>query len=133
MLVNLYNGATVRITTGTGAGQEQTIASNTATTLTITIPWSIQPDNTSFFLIADSTWQFGASSNASPVSFAIPNREGVTLDISGRAANVMDEECSYELSPLTAWTILGTSGQALDTDVPAQPVFGLFAIGTGSD
>ena len=33
MLVNLYNGATVRITTGTGAGQEQTIASNTATTL----------------------------------------------------------------------------------------------------
>jgi hypothetical protein len=132
MLVNLYNGATVRITTGTGAGQEQTIASNTATTVTITTPWSVQPDNTSFFLIADSTWQFGASSNASPVSFAIPNREGVTVDVSGRAANVMDEECSYELSPLTAWTILGATGQALDTDVPAQPVFGLFAIGAGS-
>ncbi|MGD0136295.1 MAG: phage tail protein, partial [Bryobacteraceae bacterium] len=132
MLVNLYNGATVRITKGTGAGQEQTIASNTATTVTITTPWSVQPDNTSFFLIADSTWQFGASSNASPVSFAIPNREGVTVDVSGRAANVMDEECSYELSPLTAWTILGATGQALDTDVPAQPVFGLFAIGAGS-
>ncbi len=132
MLVNLYNGATVRITAGTGAGQEQTIASNTATTVTITTPWSVQPDNTSFFLIADSTWQFGASSNASPVSFAIPNREGVTVDVSGRAANVMDEECSYELSPLTAWTILGATGQALDTDVPAQPVFGLFAIGGGS-
>jgi hypothetical protein len=49
MVVNLYNGATVRITAGTGAGQEQTIASNTASTLTITTPWSVQPDTTSFF------------------------------------------------------------------------------------
>ncbi len=132
MVLNLYNGATVRITTGTGAGQERTIASNTASTLTVTTQWSIQPDTTSFFLIADSTWQFGASSNASPVSFAVPNREGVTIHISGRAANVVDEECAYELSPLTRWTIIGATGQALDTDVPGQPVFGLYPIGSGT-
>jgi len=129
---NLYNGATVRISSGTGAGQEQTIASNTASTLTITIPWSVEPDATSSFLIAESTWQFGVSSTASPVSFAIPNREGLTIHVSGRAANVMDEECAYELSPLTRWTILGAAGQALDTDVPGQPVFSLYPIGTGS-
>jgi len=132
MVVNLYNGATVRITSGTGVGQEQTIASNTATTLTVTTPWSVQPDTTSSFLIAESTWQFGASSNASPVSFAVPNRQGVTIDVSGRAANVVDEECSYELSPLTRWTILGSVGQALDTNVPGQPIFGLYPIGAGS-
>jgi hypothetical protein len=132
MVPNLYNGATVRITTGTGAGQERTIASNTASTLTITTQWSIQPDDTSFFLIADSTWNFGASSNASPVSFAVPNREGVTIHVSGRAANVMDEECAYELSPLTRWTILGAAGQAVDTDVSAQPAFGLYSIGAGN-
>jgi hypothetical protein len=132
MAVNLYNGATVRITTGTGAGQERTVASNTASTLTIATQWSIQPDTTSFFLIANSAWQFGASSNASPVSFAVPNREGVTVHISGRAANVLDEECAYELSPLSRWTILGATGEALDTDVSAQPVFGLYPIGSGS-
>jgi hypothetical protein len=132
MVPNLYNGATVRITTGTGAGQEQTIASNTASGLTVTTPWSLQPDTTSSFLIADSTWQFGASSNASPVSFAVPNRAGVTIDVSGRAANVVDEECAYELSPLTRWTILGATGSALDTSVPGQPVFGLYSIGSGS-
>lgn len=132
MVPNLYNGATVRISTGTGAGQERTIASNTASTLTVTTQWSVQPDTTSYFLIADSTWQFGASSNASPVSFAVPNREGVTIDVSGRAANVVDEECSYELSPLTPWTILGATGQAFDTDVPGQPIFGLYPIGAGS-
>lgn len=132
MVPNLYNGATARITSGTGAGQEQTVASNTATALTITTSWSVTPDTTSFFLIADSTWQFGAASNASPVSFAVPNREGVTVDICGRAANVMNEECAYALSPLTSWTILGATGQAQDTDVPGQPVFGLYPIGGGT-
>ena len=132
MVLNLYNGATVRITLGTGAGQERTIAANTASVLTISTPWSIPPDTTSSFLIAESTWQFGASSNASPVSFAVPNREGVTVHVSGRAANVVDEECSYELSPLTRWTILGATGQALDTDVSGQPVFGLYPIGAGT-
>ena len=132
MVVNLYNGATVRITAGTGAGQEATIASNTASTLTIMTPWSVQPDTTSSFLIAESTWTFGASSNASPVSFAVPNRQGVTIDISGRAANVVDEECAYALSPLTRWTILGSAGQAVDTSVSGQPIFGLYPIGAGS-
>ena len=132
MVLDLYNGATVRITSGTGAGQERTIASNTASTLTMTSPWSIEPDSTSFFIIAVSTWQFGASSNASPVSFAVPNREGVTLHLSGRAANVLDEQCAYELSPLTRWTITGAKGQALDSDVPGQPIFGLYSLGVGS-
>jgi hypothetical protein len=45
---------------------------------------------------------------------------------------VVDEECSYELSPLTRWTILGAAGQALDTDVSGQPIFGLYPIGAGS-
>jgi Putative phage tail protein len=132
MTVNLYNGATARITQGAGAGQEQTIASNTATTLTLTTPWSIPPDTTSFFLIADSTWQFGASSNASPVSFVVPNRQGVTIHVSGLAANILDQECAYALSPLTRWTITGSTGTEVDSAVSGQPVFGLYSIGAGS-
>jgi Putative phage tail protein len=132
MDLNLYTGATVRITMGAGAGQERTIASNTTSTLILTTQWSITPDATSFFLLADSAWHFAASSNASPVSFVVPNREGVTVHVSGRAANVLDQECAYELSPLTRWTITGATGTALDTDVPGEPVFGLYAIGSGS-
>jgi hypothetical protein len=122
----------VRISAGTGAGQERTIASNTATTVTIATAWSVQPDTPSWFLIANSAWQFGASSNASPVSFDVPNREGVTVHVSGRAANVVNEECAYELSPLTRWSILGASGEALDTDVSGIPFFGLAPIGAAS-
>lgn len=132
MPLGLYNGATVRITSGTGAGQERTIGANTGSTLTVTSLWSVVPDTTSFFLIADSTWQYGASSNATPLSFSVPNREGVTIHLSGRAANVLDEECAYELSPLTRWTILGAAGQELDTDVPGQPIFGVYPMGAGT-
>src|SRR5581483_2999773 len=132
MPVNLYNGATVRISAGTGAGQERLVASNTASTLTVASAWSITPDTTSSFVIADSTWQFGGAGAAPPVSFTVPNREGVTVHISGRAANVTNDECAYALSPLTRWTILGASGTALDGDVPGRPIFGLYSIGTGT-
>ncbi len=131
MLAGEYNGATVRITLGKGAGQERTVSTNTATTVTTSTTWTVQPDATSSFLIAESSWQFGASSNASPVSFAVPNREGVTVHVSGRAANVRDDENGFQLSPLTRWRISGAAGDSLDSDVPGQPAFGLFPNGQG--
>lgn len=127
-----YDGGTVRITAGTGMGQERTVASYTATTITVEKSWDIVPDSTSLFVVADSTWQFGGSSKASPVSFAVPNRDGMTIHISGRAANVLDHECAFELSPLTRWQISGSAGASLDTDVPGQPTFGLFPTGAGT-
>lgn len=127
-----YNGATVRLTAGTGAGQELTIASYTSTTITLATQWGITPDATTQFAIADSTWQFGGSSKASPVSFAVPNRDGTTIHVSGRAANVLDDENAYQLSPLTRWTISGAAGTGQDSDVPPQPTFGLFPTGSGT-
>lgn len=41
----------VRITGGTGAGQFRTIASNTATTLTVSAAWTTTPDSTSTYVI----------------------------------------------------------------------------------
>ena len=132
MLPGDYDGATVRITAGTGAGQERTVASYTPTTITVVTNWDTVPDSSTLFAIADSTWQFGASSSASPVVFVVPNRDGTTIEISGRAANVLDVESDYELSPLTRWQISGSAGSGQDTDVPGQPTFGLFPTGQGT-
>lgn len=46
-----YKGGTVRILSGTGAGQVRTITANTATTLTVTPAWTTTPDTTSRFQI----------------------------------------------------------------------------------
>src|SRR5271166_1451100 len=132
MPINAYASKIARITTGLGAGQERTVLSNTATTVTTTTPWSLEPDNTSTFLIADSTWQMGASSSSSPVTFSVPNQDGLTIQISGRSANVLNEECSVALSPLTPWTIGGSAGPGGDLDVPGIPTFGLNVAGQGT-
>lgn len=50
-VVNNYANSFVRITSGTGNGQSRTIASNTSDTLTVTVNWTINPDNTSVFEI----------------------------------------------------------------------------------
>src|ERR1041385_6593952 len=95
----------VRITRGKGAGQEGTIATNTDKTLTVARAWTVVPDATSYWVVAETGWQFGALSATSPVQFEIPNRGGETVEIMGRAANVSDIECAQELSTVTRWQI----------------------------
>lgn len=132
MLPNDFRGMTVRISKGKGAGQERNILANTATTLTITPKWDVEPDTTSGFVVAESTWHFGALGSSSPIEVDIPNRKNATVQISGRSANVHDQESAYDLAPLTRWRIGGAGGTAIDGDVPAAPIFGLFPAGQGT-
>jgi hypothetical protein len=124
MPTNVYRGMTVRVTRGKGAGQERSITSNDATTLTTGTKWAVEPEDTSWFVIAESGWHFGAAGSAGPLEFEAPNRPGATVHVSARAANVYDRECPYELSPVTRWWITG-AGALYDADVPGTPVFGL--------
>jgi hypothetical protein len=125
MTENRYRGMIARITRGRGAGLERAIAANTVTELTVSPGWAVTPDASSFFVVAETGWQFGALAKSSPVQFAVPSRGGETVQVCGRAANVNDLECSAELSTVTRWQI-GGSGTS-DVDVPPQPYFGLGA------
>ncbi|MEI9814967.1 MAG: phage tail protein [Acidobacteriota bacterium] len=107
--VDDFVGATVRITRGTGAPQERTVVSNTATAFTITPPWRVEPDSTSYLTVAESTWKLGGAVAGSPVEFEGPPQPGSTIQVSGRAANVHNRESAYELSPVTRWQI-GSGG-----------------------
>ena len=127
MAVNRYRGMVARITRGHGEGQEQTISANTATILTVSPGWVVEPDATSYFAVAESGWKFGASAKGSPVAFAVPNLAGETVQITGRAANVNDVESTAELSTVTRWQIGGHAGGSGDSDVPAAPNFGMNA------
>ncbi len=125
LIVNEYQSAVVRITRGTGAGQEYTIVGNTADTLTIGVPWLIEPDSTSFFVIAENSWSAGVGGSVSPISIDIPERIGAGIEISARAANAANEEAAYALSPLTRWVLGESGGLEADSGVPPAPVFGV--------
>ncbi len=125
MVVNANRGAVARITRGRGVGQERAVQSNTATTLTLTSPWDMQPDATSFFTIAESGWHFGATGSTSPLQFEIPNRALAIVQITGRAANADDQESPAELATATRWLIGGSGIGSPDGDVPPLPSFGI--------
>ncbi|HEV2198537.1 MAG TPA: phage tail protein [Bryobacteraceae bacterium] len=129
MLANNFRNALVRITRGSGAAQERAITANDATTLTVTPAWTVTPDSTSFFTIAEATWTFGAVGAVSPVHLQVPNRGGSPVEISGRSANALDQESAYELNPLTSWQI---GGAGSDSGIPPQPVFALDPGGQGT-
>lgn len=129
MTANGFQGSTLRITRGTGSGQERTIASNTPTTVTITSNWSVEPDATSYFTVAEPSWHFAAVATSSPAAFSIPNLAGETIEITGRSANAMDFECLPDVSIVTRWQIAGAG--MTDSDVPPAPVYGLGAGAAG--
>ncbi len=124
-----YATFSARIVGGTGEGQERSISSNTQTTLTVTPQWSTTPDSSSIFVIVESSWIFAAVSNTSPVQFEIPFSSGEVIEISGRSANVANQEASVDLCPMTR---LALGGGNADYGVADPPAFSLIAPGGGN-
>ena len=129
---SIYSGMAVRLIEGTGFGQERKIVSNNATTLTVSPAWSVTPDNTTTFVITESAWKFGAVTSISPVEFEVPNQMGTVVEVTGRGANVRDQEGTSELCPVTRWVVGGASGSQLDSDVPPAPNYVLGIAGQGN-
>ncbi len=125
MTTDRYKGATLRITRGTGAGQERAIASNDTHNFTVDAAYSPAPDATSFFTISESSWRTGAHGATSPISVSVPERLGATVHIAARAASSKDEEAAYAISPQTRWTIGQSGGLLADSDIPPAPTFGV--------
>ncbi|MEQ1886681.1 MAG: phage tail protein [Bryobacteraceae bacterium] len=126
---NAFQAAVARIIRGKGAGQERAVTGNDGTTITVNPPWTVIPDATSYFALAEATWNFGGVGSGSPVHLQVPDRVGASVQISGRSANALDQESEASLNPLTSWAVGGGSG---DAGLPPMPSFGLVAAGPGT-
>lgn len=123
-----YAGMVVRIIEGTGSGQERAIATNNQTTLTVTSAWSVVPDATSTFVIADPSWTFAALSSTTPVQFEVAYESGSVIQISGRGANVNNQEGNPDLCPLTRFAL---GAQSTTTGLAGMPEFSISTPGGG--
>ena len=79
--VNQWSNYQVRITAGTGAGQIRTIASNTATALTVGTAWTTAPDATSVYAIEgnDDFVYYTGSSAVGLIRYSISANTWTTL------------------------------------------------------
>jgi hypothetical protein len=123
-----YVNMVARITEGTGRGQEQSIVSNTETTLSLLSSWSITPDATSVFVIAEAAWKLAAISSRSPAQFDLPYSSGSVIEVTGRAANVLNQESNPDLAPITRMAL--GEGKT-DFGLPALPYCNLETPGGG--
>jgi hypothetical protein len=131
MIEEEHRGRLVRITRGKGAGQERTVAHNGAHTLTVTPAWDVAPDATSWFTVAEASWILGASTQGGEAEFEVPNRSGCVIQVTGRSANALGEECQAALSPVTRWRIGGAAGKDQDAETAPEPTFGIGLAGKG--
>jgi hypothetical protein len=127
-VANAYASMVALITEGTGRGQQQSIVSNTQTTLAIVSPWSITPDATSVFVIAEAAWKLAAISSYSPAQFDIPYGAGSVIEVTGRAANILNQESNPALAPITR---LALGDGKSDVGLPGTPFCSLETPGGG--
>ncbi len=130
LLANEFAGGIVRILSGTGAGQERTIASHTATTLTLTQSWTVTPSATSTFAIAESGWKPAGITTTDEIRFLVANRPAETIEITGVAVNSGGAESGLDEALVTRHTVAG-AGSGSDADVPGTPGFGLSTTSQG--
>ena len=124
----VYVGKVVRIIDGTGRGQERSIISNDNAALTVNPAWSVLPDATSMFVVTEGSWRFAAVSASSPVQFEMPYQVGDAIQISGRGANVHNQEGTADLCPLTRVTL---GQQSINGGIPPMPSFQIATPGGG--
>jgi hypothetical protein len=119
LTTNEEKGRILRIIAGTGRGYKYTIASNTATAVTITGAWVVTPDSTSRYIIEDAGPLAGIEStpqgNADPqatmeLSLPVANYAGKVLLFEAVTMDGGGNESSPFLSPLRMIYVPGAQG-----------------------
>jgi cysteine-rich repeat protein len=132
----------VRITSGTGQGQERRIASNTATTLTVADEWATIPDTTSAYEIivgsrwTSEWWTVRITGGTGARQWRTIQRHGTrTLVVTPAWTTVPDTTSTYAIQegpPAGAGGTFVALGAARDTSIPLVVAGGAtFADGTG--
>lgn len=104
---NQFANAQVRIVSGTGAGQIRTIASNTATELTLSTSWTTTPDSTSVYSIEgnQSFLYLGNSSSTTFYRYSIISNSWTTLSSRGSVPAQSFKNCWIYRNPAAHWNV----------------------------
>ena len=109
LLANEYAGCAVRVLRGRGEGQERIIASHSETVLTLSVPWSVLPDETSSFAIAEAGWKSAGVTMSDEINFLVPNESHQFVEVMGLSANALGVESPMEEALVTRHELAGSA------------------------
>ena len=111
---NQWSNMQIRITGGTGNGQIRTIASNTATAITVSLSWATTPDATSTYAIEgnDDHVYYVGSATTSMYRYVISTNSWAGIGSSRPAAS--GTGCSLTYFPKTGDSVWGTENAIID-------------------
>lgn len=108
---NRWANYELRITAGTGLGQQQVILSNTGTAITVIRPWAVQPDNTSTYeIIGDTDKLYIAQGGTAAIPLYNMKDNLLTLGHRFDGGVARNGSVSYASEPPIAIATLGAAG-----------------------
>ena len=116
-----FAGSAITVVTGSARYWQSTVAANTNTTFTTAdqLPAGLAVGDT--IAIADSSWRLAGRSYSDQMTWEAPNRAGLTIEIIGRSCTADGMEAPEQQSFLNCYTLIGGSGNLMDSRVPPQP------------
>ncbi len=112
------DGKALVVVSGNARGWQTIVATNTSTGVTASDPF---PDTLSAgdsVVIADASWRLAGRSYSDQITWEVPNRAGLAIQISGRSSTASGMEAPIEQSYLYRYTITGGVGSLLDSQLP---------------
>ncbi|MGO9240425.1 MAG: phage tail protein [Bryobacteraceae bacterium] len=127
-----FTGNALAAVSGNATGWQTTVATNTSTEITVNDPI---PDGLAagdFVVIADSSWRLAGRSYSDQITWEVPNRAGLPIEITGRSSTASGLEAPIEQSYLYRYTITGGAGSLLDSQLPPIAALDIEAPADGS-
>ena len=112
------DGKALVVVSGNARGWQTIVATNTSTGVTASDPF---PDTLSAgdsVVIADASWRLAGRSYSDQITWEVPNRAGLAIQINGRSSTASGMEAPIEQSYLYRYTITGGVGSLLDSQLP---------------
>jgi len=127
-----FDGKALVVVSGNAIGWQGTVATNTSTEVNASDPF---PDGLAAgdsVVIADASWRLAGRSYSDQITWEVPNRANLAIQIIGRSSTASGIEAPIEQSNLYRYTITGGVGSLLDSLLPPVASLDIEAPADGS-
>jgi hypothetical protein len=129
---NQFAGSLARIVSGAANAWQGTVVANTSSTITVLEPLPVLLTEGDQFVAIDASWRYAGCTNTDQLTWEIPNRAGLMLEIVGLSSTADGVETPIGQSFVARYLVIGGAGLLTDSRIPPQPNYTVVAPGDGT-